>query len=260
MSMSFWAAHSEAIISAVVGIVFTYVVSWYFTRKAARRKYLGWQLELDESLLGKNAPEGIKVTYDGTELSHPRVLSINVFNLGNRGIAHDDYTKPIEVKVQAAKIQSAKYNPIKMAAKDPVEIEHRQGEDTYRLTPPNMNPGDFFNIRFVVDGDQSEKVSFDTTIFEQTSTPRRQGSLEPLNGWDIAFYIAVPVTFIFFSLLLIARVFHLLPAPQPLPEPARLAFTTILVVMDIVVVLASALRFRREWRRRRIVKLSRKQP
>jgi hypothetical protein len=236
--------HGEAAITTAVGALLGYLVSWFFARGARHRKYISWNVEVDEWLIGKNAPPGLTVSYDEVELKAPRLVSVRVINAGNRGIQSNDLTRPLSIHIEGASIQSCEFTAVKMVT--PVEPAMTLPEiTTLEIAHLQMNPGDSFRLRLVVDGGTRGHVSVAATLFEESSQPRRD---DELSRPSLAALIALQIVLVPLGVYSLAILSDVLPLFPNVPE-ALVSFT--IVLTTVVSVLLAWRTYRQEFKPRR---------
>ncbi|MCZ2857822.1 hypothetical protein [Blastococcus sp. VKM Ac-2987] len=245
----FWSDHGASAVTTAIGALLGFLISWSFFRASRKRKYLAWHLAFDEWLVAPNAPEGLVVSYDGKNLTRPRMVSINILNAGNRGIDREHYTDDVVVHIADSLIRSVTYNPLRMAPK--TQFSFQEESDRLTIRPVRMNQGDAYNLRLLVDGGTRGDVNVSATLFEESSAPRREADWSPPSS-TLSYamnYVLLTLLFaLFFSSLIIA-----VAGGLPLPAVIFVFVLCIILSYDVFQTL------RRERHSRRSVRLA-KQP
>jgi hypothetical protein len=93
-----WLPHA---VFFILGVLVTLVFAW-FQRK---RKTLDWELLADEPIVSAGSEylgSTLTLEWEGSKLEHPRLISLRIFNSGNREVKRD--VVPVHMQRQAVEL------------------------------------------------------------------------------------------------------------------------------------------------------------
>lgn len=160
---------SWGIVIAVVGVAVAIVVAL-----AQRRpKILAWDLMHDEhlALRSQDKPDLLRVMWGNEPLVDPRIFTMRIENVGRRVILPSDYLDPVSIEVAETTILSVKLRASSKGVYSAMP-EFVPIEGALAVSPPALNPREWFELQFVVDG--KGDVRAQSRIAEETRRFQRQ--------------------------------------------------------------------------------------
>jgi len=152
---AWWAAHSEAVITLIVGAAIGAFVNWVFFRKAEKPKRLNWEVMSRNAIISADTEERgrLKVLYDGNPVNDPNIVIVRLGNTGKREILEADFPDPIRVDFGGASVLTIQ----DIDRSDPA-VKARWSKDhanqsAVLLKPELLNRGEWIEMKFVTDGE-----------------------------------------------------------------------------------------------------------
>lgn len=147
---------------AVVGILIGVAIAFW----QRQPKQLDYAIKTQIRLIGDRiarAPDApaFAVTYDGDiDVKDPGVLVVRVANTGKRAVVDTDYTEGIQISANATAFLMAPHLTAKSDGVSPESIGSLyrlfRDSDEGGLTPRLLNPGEWFEVQILTDGDAGD--------------------------------------------------------------------------------------------------------
>jgi hypothetical protein len=151
----FWEQHSETVWATLAAIVVTLVITWIFYRKAEKPKRLGYAVISKNEIIraGDDERENLQVVYAGAEVKSPNITVVRIGNVGKQAIVDDDFRgDPVKIDFGDAIILSTTLTNQQNSGVSIHGMELSE-ESAVGVTPVFLNSGEWFDLRFVTDGD-----------------------------------------------------------------------------------------------------------
>jgi hypothetical protein len=163
---------SEGLVGILVGVA-AIVVAIVIAAAQRRPKLLAWDVVVDEPLRlrSEQMPASLKITWDGKVVNALRLSTIRIENLGRRVVLPGDFLDPIAIELAEGAFldiqvrDASKGVSPEIPAKPPLP-------NRLEFIPPALNPREWFELRFVIDG--AAGFSASCRIAEQSRPFRRQ--------------------------------------------------------------------------------------
>jgi hypothetical protein len=144
----------------VIGVVVTLFFSWL----QRKRKTLDWDLLADQPIVGAGTEyigSSLTVAWEGTQLEHPRVINLRIFNSGNEELLGSQLEQhPISITIPSTKIIAAYVLESTTGAYPvgQVPVDHNADGDVVKLKPAFatefLNRGKYVTVQVIVDGEE----------------------------------------------------------------------------------------------------------
>jgi hypothetical protein len=175
---SIWQRNST-MVSAVVAVLILIIgllITWIWRRRDKATKTLDYRVVSDIPIVTRHdRPERLKIVYGTLEVIDPFITEIRFRNTGKQVIEATDFLEPLVISRPAAKLFD--FNVVDQSEDNLVEkIEHvpptqdRPGK--VNVIPKTLNPGDWFTVQLLYDGDPSSPSTITGRIKGQTRRPR----------------------------------------------------------------------------------------
>jgi hypothetical protein len=163
MAQSFIQANPwvPGVAAAVVLFLLTWLINFILRQRDRASKTFDYRVIADTPIFNSSArPANLRVTYQGVEVSNPRVTLIKFKNTGNNEIAAEDFEDAYTIQRGAAGILDHSVLESSARSIQLAEItEIGVGIPEYiKVRPRTLNRGDWFTVQLVYDGGEDEPV------------------------------------------------------------------------------------------------------
>src|SRR3954451_5021414 len=95
----FWTDHGETIIGILAGAIVGIVTSWYFYWRSKIQKTLDYDVISNVAMLSRGTEslgKSLQVTFEDEPLENPRLMVLQIRNMGKVSIKAEDYDGELE--------------------------------------------------------------------------------------------------------------------------------------------------------------------
>ena len=146
-----------AVVVVILTIISWFVSSWQ-TKRSLSKMTLKYHMHIDPILVKGvlSEPDGLKIEYKGEDLTKPYLLSVDIYNTGNKAIANP----PIEVSsTDATYVIPGYFEDIPGGYEDQWKIT-REETGPCKINLSHINPGQIAKARFLLDNMPEELPKF----------------------------------------------------------------------------------------------------
>lgn len=137
-------------------------LGFYYFRQSRIRKTLDWKPLSNTPLLAKAAAgelPDLDVVYDGQSVRQPRIVRMRLQNTGNREVPADDFVVFPTFTFNKARLLAAfVVDESSLDVYGVSEFLFEPGAQGVQLDPEVLNPGDWVDLQFVIDGESEWPV------------------------------------------------------------------------------------------------------
>jgi len=143
-------------------VILTVALTWYFGTRNRMTKTIDYQVLSNVAVLTNTGarPERLKILFDDTEAKDPFITQIRIENTGKQVIEPEDFLTCVQIYRDNCTI--LEWGVVEESADGVsgyIGMTIFPGEsERIDTTPGTMNPGDWFTIQIVSDGDRHEPL------------------------------------------------------------------------------------------------------
>ncbi|SIL69970.1 Uncharacterised protein [Mycobacteroides abscessus subsp. abscessus] len=159
-------------------VILAAFLSWYFGSRNRMTKTIDYEVLSNVAVLTSTGarPERLKILFDDTEASDPSITQIRIENTGKQVIEPEDFLTCIQICRENCTI--LEWGIVDQSAdgvSGDIGMTWFPGEcERIDSTPGTMNPGDWFILQIVFDGDKDEPLCV---------TSRMRGEKRPMQAF-----------------------------------------------------------------------------
>lgn len=143
-------------------VVLASFVSWYFGSRNRMTKTLDYEVLSNVAVLTSTGtrPERLKILFDDTEARDPFITQIRIENTGKQVIEPDDFLTCIQIcRDDCSILEWGVVDESADGVSGDIGMTLFPGEcERIDSTPGTMNPGDWFIVQIVFDGNKDESL------------------------------------------------------------------------------------------------------
>jgi hypothetical protein len=150
------------IVFGALFVILAAFLSWYFGSRNRMTKTIDYEVLSNVAVLTSTGarPERLKILFDDTEASDPSITQIRIENTGKQVIEPEDFLTCIQICRENCTI--LEWGIVDQSAdgvSGDIGMTWFPGEcERIDSTPGTMNPGDWFIVQIVFDGDRHEPL------------------------------------------------------------------------------------------------------
>jgi hypothetical protein len=175
---SFWERNStvvSAVVAIIIGIVIGWLVPWIWRQRDRATKTLDYRVISDFAIMTSHRPDGFRIIFGTVDVDNPFISQIRFKNTGKQVIETEDFLERFIILRPASKLLD--FNVVEQSDQNLVRhighIPERPGtHETVGVTPNTLNPGDWFTVQLLYDGDPSSDPQITGRIKGQTRKPQ----------------------------------------------------------------------------------------
>lgn len=158
-------------------VILAAFLSWYFGSRNRMTKTIDYEVLSNVAVLKSTGarPERLKILFDDTEATDPFITQVRIENTGKQVIEPDDFLSCIQICRDNCEI--LEWGIVEESAdgvSGDIGMTLFPGEcERIDSTPGTLNPGDWFTIQIVYDGDKDEQLCV---------TSRMRGEKRPMQA------------------------------------------------------------------------------
>jgi hypothetical protein len=146
--------HWEFVVGALIAVALTVVQIWW----QRQLKRLDWQPGTNEAIVvagNEHLGSLLLVSWDGTDLTRPRLITLRVRNTGRLPVQNSDYTSGITVRIPDAEVVGAFVTKVSHPDVFPLGQLKTGSTPTHevKLRPECINRKDWIDLQVIVDGE-----------------------------------------------------------------------------------------------------------
>lgn len=162
------------ILAAVLATAFSCWFTWRLATKDKPTKTFDFRLQDVAILNERPADTQLRITYEDTELRHPRIVKVQFANSGSEVIRASEILEPYALKVDTRPISVALTSSSRPELAKLTSIEPPPNEGGWWQIPINLdtiNPGQSFILQLIVDSEQPIKAGLSGCAENETRPP-----------------------------------------------------------------------------------------
>jgi hypothetical protein len=178
------------ILAAVLIALITFLLTWYLSFRNRATKTLDYkEISSFPIVTSHERPDRLKILFEDTEVDNPFITQICIENTGKQVIESDDFLSPLQIyRKDASVLEWGVVDESEDSLSGDIGLTIFPGEpERIDSFPSTLNPGDWFVVQIICDGNPAQPLCVTTRIKGQTRKIReiedRRRFIGP--GWVI---------------------------------------------------------------------------